>query len=978
MRIDSKLDRASQRPKPAARHVGWWQVLCLCALLLLSAGLSSAAVNLRETPLLAAQIAYRLDRELGTRRAARQHLLAWRLTTALVEREFAAGEVILEQAQRWETNLQQLDASPLTDLPAWFAPIEAGTLEPLLLNRLAQRDSAAWHPLQQSAAAAALTRLATSDLSPEWVTHQYPQLLGWARDHAPRIWQALLAVLAENPDWLPLVAPVFADRLALPLDAPLAQWLDLEDLAAVELASLEAPVEDASLALLRRQAALLNSEQLLVERVSAPDLLLAPYQLNRRSAQPALMDFALVSLARALAKVEQGSFAELVQVMAGIVEIGLVEPSTIADQLLTETLEVLREVDPLVLAQMGRVDPALGDSYLRLRQLLSDALQRDPPERRAALIELASLRAAAQRHTADLDGYLAQPVRGALNEELSICLDLGQQSGQYPIEPITREQYAGCLDSLGRWGIELAQQPELAGDSSGPFEPGTVTRELALSQWQRINYWVGYLNNRFDAQCGPFDETLVNPLEWSLAVAAYAWFAESWPAYFQALRPLEEIDRLMTRGAAVLETLRRLDQCRRFGETPGRSALRLSMESYATAMDEVVAQIGNATADFRARQLEPEADVRLDGDAGQTTNYRPQDLRVSPCEEQLQCGMSRDLLPSRALLGLLPQTYLIADQIRLGRLSACYGNVRWIDRRGEPTRVGNAAMARYFGRLSFDLHVSFSGSELPIRSMRLTSQDEYEYLFGANSAQVLDNPCPIELVGTQVVSELPSRGLRLVPSRLTFLTAGRADPSQIFDRHWDGGDEWRDRFVTGEGVEVLAAQDAQWLLEGADERLADLYNQWNEAVYQALLNAEADSELSAATAALERERQLLVTLARLLAPVQSVAESATRAALFGPVGLFDRDRARGLARQQVPVNQIAPLALGYLEDARFLFGSTRSRAPSLKQPVMLSDSPDAPNTRTAGLQISQAEPLITNALARLASLRDTLGSTGQN
>ncbi len=929
-------------------------LLLVVSAFLLGAG-PSHAINLREAPLLAEQIGYRLDRELGSARAARHHLLAWRLHSALVGREFAAGDLIQEQALRWENNMGLLETGRSRSLPAWFSPIEMGTLEPLLLGHLPQVDSATWHANQKRAAADALVRRVSADLAPEWVAQQYPPLLAWARDHAPMIWQSLLTSLAENPDWVPLVAPIFADKLALPLDAPLAQWLELTDQAGLELKALETLPADAALSLLARQAQLLQSEELLVERAGAPDLLLAPYLLYRGNDQPMALNFAMVSLARALADVERGGFAELVEVFTGVVGMGLIEPSTLVDQPLTDSLEILRSIDPLLLAQMSQVDPALSDTYLRLRQLLGDALQREPADRGRFLGELASLRAAADRHTSDLEGYLQQPVRGRVSEDLDICLDLSRFRGQYPMEPITIEQYSSCLSGFVSWGLEFSRSAELSGRSSGPFEVGNLSRELALNPWQRINYWVGYVDSRYQANCGPFDETLVNPLEWSLAANAYAWFSERWPAYVNSQEQQAEIARLMSRGESVLENLRRMDQCRRFSDSPGRSALRVVMESYAQALDLAVAEMGAQSEQFRDQRLEPGADLRLDGNAEQTTNYRPESLRVLPCNGVAQCGMDQELLPSRALLGLLPQTFLLADQARVGQLSACYGNVQWIERRGEPTRVGNAAMARYSGRLSFDLTISFSTLREPVRQMRLTSQDEYEYLFGANSPEVLNNPCPIDLVGTQVVSQLPSKGVRLVPSRLTFMTAGRADPSQIFASQWAQGNEWRDRFVTGEGVELLSEQSAEPLIEPVNNRLNALYQQWNDVVYVSLLDADSGTELGKSMSDVEREKRLLISLTRLLEPFQTIREPANRAALFGPSGLFDRARANELSRQSVPVNQIPTLALGLLEDARFLFGGASTSARS-----------------------RQAEPLITNTLARLESLRYRLSASGQN
>ncbi|MEM9532241.1 MAG: hypothetical protein AAGA23_15105 [Pseudomonadota bacterium] len=904
------------------------------AFLLLGLTLPAAAmIDAENVDALAVEMAYRLDRELGSADAARQHLLIWRLTDALESPQLTAGEPIQVRAQRWQQNLAEgMVPAPL---PAWFAPAGLGVAQHLTMARLGQPDSADWNSRRGRQLVSHLAALLSEDLSPEWAAQQGPEVLAWARDRAPMIWRRFLTALADNPDYLPLAAPVVDSWLALPLDAPLPEWTALTDAAALEIKTL--PELGSVVDLLGEEAQLLASEELLVERRNAARLRLAPYLLHLNGVDPEPLQLALLSLTRALAGAERGAFAELVRVLASLAEIVLVENTEANDEAVAAALEALRGTDDLLLSQLTRVDPGLQENYLRLRQLLGEALQSPPPQRRELLGELAALAASAEGHSSDLDGYLAQPVRAQPAADADICFDISQPPQRYPPEPISRDQFRNCLASFVSWGTELAQGSELAGEASGPFENSNLARELRLPPWQRINYWIGYLDRFLGADCGPFDERLVNPLEWALASASYIWFAERWPGYFAEHNYAADINRLMAQGEAALQNLRRMGNCRRFDAGAGRTALRVIMEMYAESLNGAVAAVGETTAAFRASQLEPGADVRLDETARQTTNYRPEDLLVGPCGAAPQCTLDQELQPSRALLGLLPQIFLVADQVRVGQLEACYENVRWIERRAEPAPVGNEAMASYFGRLSFDLRINSGAQAEPIRLMRLTSQEEFEYLFGANKPEVLEDPCPSALVGTQVQAELPGRRLGLVPNRLTFMTAGRAEPGQVVERHWAEGDEWRDRFVTGEGVEVLSALDGEAMVEATQLRLEALNAAWNQMLYQGLTGVANDSPLTEPMISVQNQRDVLDKLARLLAPQRAVNDPTVRAALRGRYGLFDQGRARQLAAAEVPANQVAPLALGYLEDARFLF---------------------AEGARGA-------EPLITSTLARL-------------
>jgi hypothetical protein len=172
--------------------------------------------------------------------------------------------------------------------------------------------------------------------------------------------------------------------------------------------------------------------------------------------------------------------------------------------------------------------------------------------------------------------------------------------------------------------------------------------------------------------------------------------------------------------------------------------------------------------------------------------------------------MSGKLEATRALVGLFPGTYLIADQTGLGQVEICYDNVQWVDRRAEPVRADDPHVANYYGRLSFDLIGRYreQGELTEVFGFNFISPDEYHYLFAAATDEVLGDSCPTEWVGSRIVTGLGDAGpLRIVPDRLTYLAAARSLPSQVFAANWSRNQEWRDGFVTGLGVTAAWLRD---------------------------------------------------------------------------------------------------------------------------------------------------------------------------
>jgi hypothetical protein len=116
------------------------------------------------------------------------------------------------------------------------------------------------------------------------------------------------------------------------------------------------------------------------------------------------------------------------------------------------------------------------------------------------------------------------------------------------------------------------------------------------------------------------------------------------------------------------------------------------------------------------------------------------------------------------------------------------------------------------------------------------SPEEYHYLFAAATEEVLDDSCPVEWVGSRIVTGLGDRHrVRIVPDRLTYLAAARTLPSQVIGANWSRKQEWRDSFVTGLGVTPHEYEPDAGIEDRVNRHLQSLYQAEQSTLYNALL-----------------------------------------------------------------------------------------------------------------------------------------------
>ncbi|MEE8495190.1 MAG: hypothetical protein V3S21_01820, partial [Xanthomonadales bacterium] len=741
-----------------------------------------------------------------------------------------------------------------------------------------------------------------------------PEVLMRMESRSARTWQGLLSRAAGDDDWLALAARIDAGWVK--------PWMELEPLPAGEEENSD-PIRRA-----------LESFQVLaasVMQAGAPDTLrLQQLRYTLLKAIPEMDDTRageaaqLLRLATAVDGLHENKYLSFAETLLWVVmEMLLVEnapvatdPAVESDSIPDTEPESGAEINPEAVdaLQFPVVDSELPQVLLGLLPQLSNAFARDfsdtDPRINAVLaaafdivqnLQRGSLHAAKiaylKRELADavaqlvlmipdMNFYFNQPVRKQIIEEIDGCTGIVVATGPDGETSLNREQFDRCLAGLADLSETMVRRAELAGDPDGPFGVDQLRRELQLTPWQRINYALGYLHEQSATACQFPEEPLANPLEWAVLATSLAWFAEQSPVYFQTPTNEALMVRMRQQGMDLLQAMEQQVDCFSNSGQGINDPVRRSLFGYRRALEVLAAGINEAELVFRQARLAPGADIILSGDAYQATAYRTEGLLIGPCQADRVCEMNGELESTRALIGLFPNHYLVADQAGLGKIEICYDNMSWVQRRSEPTRPDDPNVADYYGRLSFDLIGRYveEGVTSDVFGSNFVSPDEYHYLFAAASDEVLNDSCPTEWVGSKIVTPLKSdHRFRIVPDRLTYLASARSQPSLIIASNWSRGAEWRDWFVTGLGVTPIEYRQDERISARINQHLKVLYQAEQTMLYSALLRRPSRNGL-------DRSVSLYGQMTEV-----DIAKSLVRfhMSLFYPDLLLDSDQIRG-------------------------------------------------------------------------------------
>lgn len=545
------------------------------------------------------------------------------------------------------------------------------------------------------------------------------------------------------------------------------------------------------------------------------------------------------------------------------------------------------------------------------------------PERLSALrAEMADAVAQLVLLIPDMGFYFDQPVRERISEEVARCIGLIAEVDPSAGGGLSRDQFDSCLGNMAAMASELLSEAELAGDPDGPFGMEQLRRELVMTPWQRINFALGYMEKRFSGGCEAPQDPLPNPLEWANLATTISWFARQSPVYFQTPENEALVLAIRQKGTDLLESMVQQVDCIS-GTGPGiNDPVVRSLVEYRTSLDALVAGLREAELNFRGDVLKQGSDVMLHGDANQRTAYRPEELLIGPCDAGRTCEMSATIEPTRALVGLFTDTYLIADQTGLGEVDICYDNVQWVNRRSEPVRADDPHVANYYGQLSFDLVGRYREKDqvTSIFGFNFVSPNEYHYLFGAATEEVLEDSCPTEWVGTKIVTPMNSDSLiRVVPNRLTYLTAARSLPSRIINSNWSRNEEWRDSFITGRNVSQYSYPPDLEIDDRVNQQLQNLYQSEQSTLYSALLRPPRRSkptEMDSLFMLLDEvttRKALVRTYMNLFYPQVMIDSDEIRGSLQGYSALLDRMAIRRYRQENKAVSSINQLGIARLE-----------------------------------------------------------------
>lgn len=911
---------------------GLWPLLTMALVLACPSHLLALPESDEDRAELALEMALRVDQAVDPTLAATRHLLVRRASLAIRRHQNAQPWSIAEQWLEWQLALMPLKdvASQTASVMGHYPPSQDAVdalLRPSLINQQDQMPSS-WP--REAFEDLALNRSTQMPQPMSLTPRQQWHLLQWAHVRAPWFWKEFLDQLQREPELIPLIQPLVEPWLPLPLNAPMAQWRALDDPASETLDVVRTPMDWDQL-MTETVDRLLDQALPGGQEMQASNRLLPyrAYAQDRDHPDDALRWMAII------AAVNQSAGGEYLPLLDSLWELanqsGSCRQSGSCEQLST-LLAQLEVLNDQILPALTAINTQWAGAYQQLKQLLREQQSADQAgqatgmdvatsvtDRSRALIDL---RVVLDLGVTHLDRYLMLPLRQSITDDVSACYVIGQQPLPLPVEPITDGQYQRCIEAFRRWGADSAGQVELTGRNAGPYEIEHLNRELRLLPWQRINYWGGFAEYTLATDCAlPIDQ-IVNPLEWSMAVRSLVWFATQWPHFATSGSVQEAVAVLRSKGLDLLRYAAALRACR---DASGQDTAARLIDQYRQEVAQLSTAIEHSTQAFRARVLREQSDVQLAAGAVQSTDYRPTELTIGPCDESRSCGMTRQLPSTRALFGLFPAELLVAHQIQLGTLSICYDEVEWVDRRAVVPDNGYKAMANYHGTLSYKLVGRYDGISEPVFEMPVQSHREYEYLFGANTEEVLSESCPISLFDTQVTSQLPEDRFNLVPRRLTFLTTARMAPSDIFSEHWADGDEWRDWFDTDEISQMPVNEP---LREQIDARLAELYAQWNSDLYAQLLgNVEAGENgkgsLSDVLMRLQIYKSALHTYLRLFDPVSFDAEQILAALLTGDQGLPDRRVVLSMQNADRPVTDLVDLAIERTRIAAQLFSSPR-------------------------------------------------------
>ena len=493
------------------------------------------------------------------------------------------------------------------------------------------------------------------------------------------------------------------------------------------------------------------------------------------------------------------------------------------------------------------------------------------------------------------DKYMQIPFRAKILKDLEVCLNISEEYSPFPQLPIDEKQFRGCINDLTLAATKESNSRELSGSLTKIDSEQALDRALMMPSWQNINIIYAYL-----AKNACIDENenqhLPNPLEWTLAAESLLWFADRWPAYIRTYPQDENVTKIIEQGQKLIGNFSCLDK------PAGEILNDYFLQIYKNWQD-VKAKIQNVVTEFSHNNLTKGSDLNLLTNSDKPSNYRVENMKIAACDAQNSCGVHVELEASRALFSLFPNHLLVADQLKQGKLKICYDDVGWEQRRAASTHLDNDNVANYYGKFSFTIKGYYQ--DQLVFNRKLTDTQEYLYLFAANTNEVLNTYCPLSIVGEKISTSLKRGTFGLVPNRLTFLTASRADESKIVVSNWKQGEEWKDKIISDQ-VNVVVNNELIELKTPIQKAYQSKAIELQDTIYQVLLgkkqaNSDAQKLLSQSFLKLQRSVKLFKAINYFLQADELMLNDNLQGMFFGKDKLPSLDTVKNNYENQVNI-----------------------------------------------------------------------------
>lgn len=346
---------------------------------------------------------------------------------------------------------------------------------------------------------------------------------------------------------------------------------------------------------------------------------------------------------------------------------------------------------------------------------------------------LFGLQADIDRLEKNLYSFLNAGFRRDLKEAINGAIDYRQRTG---VQMSYAPEYVNYENKFYTWATSNASDELQAGANNRSFTDDKLLAELSGQPLEsNINYLAQLVPLRFVGVPTFANTRLANPRDWAVSGEAYVRMAAENPRHFKRIdRNRARIDNIHKIGTALQTALKNITVVNTPEGPKANYALFDALINYyktkAAGVKPRIKQIEDdhliaiGQDDYRKGFTRT---LNLWGRANQPTGFVPQVTSISPCAGANTNGVSASLAVPTDFVRLIPNPYLLADELGLGKIELCYTSVDWVDRQTNrkdvPLYPGCMWTEEHSsGVLSITVRASFLRKTVFLRSLKSTQR----------------------------------------------------------------------------------------------------------------------------------------------------------------------------------------------------------------------------------------------------------------